>query len=561
MEEERAEVGLSSIKQLASCNKTIRDKALSFLLETWLPTQTHVSDDLMKKLWKGLFYCVWHADKLPAQAELADSISSLVPKLDLPLSLHFLSVFFLTMRREWTGIDALRLDKFYLLIRRFLHNFFVLLKRNSWDLELSCRLMGVLEERTFLAEDKFQGNGVNYHIAAIFLEELRPFLPIRLGVVDILLKPFLLVMAKLPDKVLLRKVKSTMFDELLKKGKELLEVKKSGEDVDSSSDVLLLGSIALTMGFSGKLYELGSSPECCQGNRKFLFSLHDEFLKLEKDLASSGIDISIPDVVEHSEEEVPNKIPITSEEMEVSASEPVEVTEGSNLSLKKCGKGKALGGGDQSSKKNRKKKKKKQMNENIDSDPEKSSTVKRNENEADANGDKLVSDQISGEDLVLNESVISNLQLQFEKIAAEAGLDDDVPNSCDLPKRMKSSTACKKRKRARAMERKQSQNSLQNGEEDSTGATTAKSGEKSAKKVKFSMKNNLIWKPHNPLPPQSLRLPPSVTPRGSALKKGVPPGPIREIPSPAKKVKLRTVSVKKARKSVKRLKKIKSLSA
>jgi ribosomal RNA-processing protein 1 len=59
-----------------------------------------------------------------------------------------------------------------------------------------------------------------------------------------------------------------------------------------------------------------------------------------------------------------------------------------------------------------------------------------------------------------------------------------------------------------------------------------------------------------------LRIPPSVTPRGSALKKGVPPGPIREMPLQTKKAK-----VKKGRRtiigvvpSVKRLKKLRSLS-
>lgn len=561
MEEERAEVGLSSIKQLASCDKSCRDKALSFLLDSWLPTQTHVSEDLMKKLWKGLFYCVWHSDKLPAQAQLADSLSSVIPRLDLPLSLHFLSVFLLTMRREWSGIDVLRLDKFYLLIRRFIHNSFLLLKRNSWDLDLSRRFMGVLDETVFFADDKFQGNGVNYHIASIFLEELTPFLPICSQVVDVLFNPFLLVMTKLPDKVLLGKVKSNMFGELLNKGKDLLEVKKSGEDVDSGSELSLLGSIALTMGFSGKFYELGSSPDCCQGNRKFLFSLHEEFSKLEKDLASSGVDVSIPDVIEHNEEEVPDLIPITAEEMEVSAPEPVELAEDARVPLKKCGKGKASGGGDEVSKKSKKKKKKKKKNESNDSDPEKSYTV-NGKNEAAANGDELASDETFEGGLVpLNESVISNLQLQFEKIAAEAGMDDDVPSSCDLPTSTKSSTSSKKRKRARAVDEKKTQSTLQIEEEDANGVTAAKSGEKNSKKVKFSMKNNLIWKPQNPLPPQSLRLPPSVTPRGSALKKGVPPGPIREISSPAKKVKLRAVSVKKARKGVKRLKKKKSLSA
>ena len=117
----------------------------------------------------------------------------------------------------------------------------------------------------------------------------------------------------------------------------------------------------------------------------------------------------------------------------------------------------------------------------------------------------------------------------------------------------------KKRKRTKSLKGKASQDSADlDGEE----SAVAKSGEKSTKKVRFSMINNLVWKPHNPLPPQSLRLPPSATPRGSALKKGVPPGPIREMPLPTKKPKL-----KRARKAikgvapVKRLKKLKSRAA
>ncbi|XVF64226.1 hypothetical protein PTKIN_Ptkin09bG0151600 [Pterospermum kingtungense] len=79
------------------------------------------------------------------------------------------------------------------------------------------------------------------------------------------------------------------------------------------------------------------------------------------------------------------------------------------------------------------------------------------------------------------------------------------------------------------------------------------------------MKNNLVWKCQSPLPPLSLRLPPSATPRGSALKKGIPPGPIREMPPMAKKLK-KAKSVKKVRKLrksmfplVKRTKKMKSM--
>ncbi|KAK7286570.1 hypothetical protein RJT34_21656 [Clitoria ternatea] len=214
------------------------------------------------------------------------------------------------MRREWTGIDVLRLDKFYLLIRRFISKGFSLLKKNSWDSELVKNFMCVLDDGTFSAEGKLQGNRVNYHVATVFLEELRHFLPLKQQVIEVLLKPFISAMGKFPDKVLLAKIKSGVFDVLLKMGKRLLEVKKSGEEVDSGDDVVVFGTVALVMGFSAKFYELGSSAECRQGNRKVLFGLHSEFLKLEKDAAGSGFEFSVPDVLDRDDDEVPELVPI-----------------------------------------------------------------------------------------------------------------------------------------------------------------------------------------------------------------------------------------------------------
>ena len=59
---------------------------------------------------------------------------------DLFCSLHnkqssilYFETFVKTMEREWNGIDRLRMDKFYMLIRFMLHQVFILLKKHSWD--------------------------------------------------------------------------------------------------------------------------------------------------------------------------------------------------------------------------------------------------------------------------------------------------------------------------------------------------------------------------------------------------------------------------------------------
>ncbi|XP_050259600.1 uncharacterized protein LOC126704611 [Quercus robur] len=570
-EESDPEVEMSSlIKQLANCNQTARNKALRLLLKTWLPSQQSLSEEDLKKLWKGLFYCVWHADNHLFQSQLIDRLSSLLLRLPLPLSFRYLACFLLTIRREWPGIDALRLDKFYLLIRRFLHYSFVLLKTQKWDLGVCVKFVDLLLENTVYANDKFRGNGVNYHVVSVFLEELRAFLPVRAEVVGVLLKPFVSVMGKSGDKVLCNKIKGCVFDVLVKMGVKLLEVKKVGGaecEVDSREDFVVFGTIALTMGFSKEFYEMGSSAECLQGNRKVLFGLYEAFSKLEKDFAASGIEVSIPDIVENDEdEEVPTLVPIAPEVK--MGGDAVNGCADDDKALKKC-KNKDKKKKDSSgSGKTSTKKKKKQKNEISDMIIENGPTGVENENVVIANGDNSVDEIVSDGSLIeFNESVISNLQMQFEKVAAEAGLENDVASARNLAKIKVNGTVSKKRKRTKSMDGKQSQNHELNTEGDAEGGMTAKSGEKSAKKVRFSMKNNLVWKPQSPLPPQSVRIPPSVTPRGSALKKGVPPGPIREMLPATKMMKKRAVAVKKVRKgkksispAAKRVKKLKSRS-
>ncbi|RVW76684.1 Ribosomal RNA processing protein 1-like B [Vitis vinifera] len=460
-------MALDRIRHLASCDKSTRDEALR-LLHTWLPSQSQVSEEDMKKVWKGLFYSLWHADKTPVQSDLIDRLASLLTTLNLPLSIHYFSVFLLTMRREWPGIDALRLDKFYLLIRKFMYNFFLVLKNNSWDLEISKRLIVVLE----LEDGRFSGNGVGYHVASVFLEELRPFLPVRREIVSVLFEPFVEVM-----------------------GRGLLEVKRLGGDEGGDGDAVAFGTLAVGFGFSKKFYELG--------------------LPL---IAFRGIGKSCL---------------------------PEAEVEGASEVVESVGNGSAR----KASKKSKKLKKV-------------SGGIEYNENVTVPNDENSNCEPSSDQSLIdFNESVISNLQMQFEKVAAEVGLGNELMGLCDSPTRPVNGTVSKKRKRA-----KNNNEHDVSSQGDDESSALAKSKGKSAKKVKFSIKNNLVWKPQSPLPPQSLRLPPSVTPRGSALKKGIPPGPVREMPQ-TKKVKKRAKSLKKGRNgiksispAIKRLKKLQSLS-
>ncbi|KAG9456373.1 hypothetical protein H6P81_000881 [Aristolochia fimbriata] len=381
--------GSSIARRLASCDKHIRDKALRSLGK-WLAAHTDVKDEEFRWIWKGLFYCVWHADKQPVQVMLINRLASLVVSLDTSISIRYFEVFLLTMRREWSGIDFLRTH---------------------------------------------------------------------------------------------------------------LDQKKKG-DSDSHVEIENLAFIALKMGFAKKFFELASAPETLQGNRKFLFSLHEDFLKLERDFHKSGIEVSALEA----------KVVADSNVLSYDKVEPFLENVNSLAN--------------EDSKKNKKRKKA-------------SKQVLENGGEKVDNGDEP-NDSLTdnGNPITLDESVISNLQKQFEKAAAEAGMDMDaifVP----MPTGPVNATSSKKRRRAKSMDGTDGKqaSAQQSDDEVEGGNEVGKSGDKSSKKVRFAMKKNLVWKPHSPLPPQSLRLPPSATPRGSALKKGVPPGPISENPAVKKKMK------------------------
>uniref|UniRef100_A0A1D1XR63 Ribosomal RNA processing protein 1 B n=1 Tax=Anthurium amnicola TaxID=1678845 RepID=A0A1D1XR63_9ARAE len=543
-------------KRLASCNKATRDRALR-LLKTWLSAQapaSAVSGEDLLKIWKGLFYCVWHADKLPVQSELVNRLASLLVSLDAGVAGRYLEAFVATIRREWSGIDHLRMDKFYLLIRRFLHHLFLLLSKSAWDRDLSVRMFGVLSEKSLLVVDKNAAQGVNYHIAEIFLEEIRVFLPIPLETFHELLKPFFVVLERSSDRVLVNKVKCSVFVRLLENGAKYLANPRAedGHEVDSGSEVEKLGKIALGLGLSGKLFESASSTDTVQGNRKVLFSLHEGFLKLEKDLANSGISISFSQENGGPEYVI---VPVCSESTQQDVGVMVSADGSSDdMPSKKRKKVKKVSGRGSTKKSKRKK------NGLTDSAGECIVLTSPNGGGLTDSAENLpVTMKEYGDSISFDETVISNLQKQFEKVAAEAGMTVGAMGASATPV---ITPAMKKRKRAKNVDIQVSTSSSVSPR----GSSLGKSGDKSVKKVRFSLKNNLVWKPHNPLPPQSLRLPPSATPRGSALKKGVPPGPIRESPA-SKKAKVKANSVKKVRKSsksvspaVKRLRKLQSRS-
>ncbi|KIM31887.1 hypothetical protein M408DRAFT_327284 [Serendipita vermifera MAFF 305830] len=163
-------------KELASTEKKTRDKAVNDLRKFLATTGEKPMSDLeMAKLWKGLFYCFWLSDKPLVQQELSTSLADLllvIPTQDA--SFHFLRGFWQAIVREWSGLDYLRIDKYYMLVRKFVNAAFRLLIREQWSLVALAEYTDIMTGKggPLNREDRKIPTSLVYHLADIQNEEL-----------------------------------------------------------------------------------------------------------------------------------------------------------------------------------------------------------------------------------------------------------------------------------------------------------------------------------------------------------------------------------------------------
>ncbi|KAH8930840.1 hypothetical protein BDL97_20G002300 [Sphagnum fallax] len=289
MEEKGVATGSYSFaRKLASSDVRTREKGMG-LLVLWLACQQEVREDELKKIWKGLFYCVWHADKAPVQADLIDRLAAVLENLDLKLSVEFFKVFLSTMRREWGGIDRLRLDKFYLLLRQVLVRVFAVLQKHEWEDSTVEKFMNALLERALLVKDEFPALGINLHMTDIFLDELRKVQPLSSHTLGLMLEPFYSTIAASSDKSLLKRVRERVFNSLLEDAQGFISRKQESK-LDREDETF--GAQVLSLPLVTRLFALASASSTPQANRKVLYEICDCFSKLEKLVAVAGVDIS-----------------------------------------------------------------------------------------------------------------------------------------------------------------------------------------------------------------------------------------------------------------------------
>ncbi|KAI8847713.1 nucleolar protein,Nop52-domain-containing protein [Chytridium lagenaria] len=204
-------------KFLASVDKKVRDNAVNRLVE-WIKGKKDLSDLDLVKLWKGLFYCFWLSDKGPVQQHLATKLSDIILNLEEDLAFRFLRAFWTIIGLEWHGIDRLRLDKYYMLLRKFTCNSFKLLASLDFAEEAVKNHSDILSSGPLSVGNPKFPDSLRYHITDSFVEELRNSAPaqeIPASVFD----PFFDFLQSSSNKILLEKVE-TLFTGLLPKESE-----------------------------------------------------------------------------------------------------------------------------------------------------------------------------------------------------------------------------------------------------------------------------------------------------------------------------------------------------
>lgn len=216
-------------QRLAGNEQVTRDRAVrklrKYIVARTQRAEGSFTHDELLKVWKGLFYCMWMQDKPLLQEELGRTISQLVHAFQTTEAQQlFLQTFWQTMNREWTGIDRLRLDKFYMLMRMVLHESLKALKMRAWEERQTERLLELLTTE-ILHPDSQAPNGVKSHFLEVFLEELT-----KVGADELtadqnlrLIEPFCRVAARTQDPLVLHSITRGIFETIVEQAPLAIE--------------------------------------------------------------------------------------------------------------------------------------------------------------------------------------------------------------------------------------------------------------------------------------------------------------------------------------------------
>ncbi|KAJ3415924.1 Ribosomal RNA processing protein 1 B [Chytridiales sp. JEL 0842] len=284
-------------KNLANSDRKVRDQAVASLVQ-WLQSKSDITDLEMLKLWKGLFYCFWMSDKWVIQQHLAEKLAGVALELEVAVGLKYIQAFWSIMIREWHGIDRLRLDKFYFLLRKFHGATFKLLDSSEWDADIWETVESFLTNGPLHLTSHQVADGLRYHTVDVLLEEIQSSVGFASIPSTMLLKvfgPFLNILSVSTNKIWVSRIK-----DLFIAVKDLAANAEASEE--TKQNVALLGK---------QLFKTAALKETLQKNRETIYELYEMY--------NSTVPVDVADVIEDEKPVVENE-----ESEESTPEEPVE---------------------------------------------------------------------------------------------------------------------------------------------------------------------------------------------------------------------------------------------
>lgn len=158
------------VKALASTHEETREEAIDSIDKYILINGGKLSQMDVQKLWKGLYYSMWLCDGGENQVNLSENLARIFNSSQVKVDdwVKYNDAFWAVIIKEWSNIDQWRMDKYYLLIRRFLRANFKYLRNNNWDKKYIEKFNKFMKTPLGLNKNM----AIAYHLCDIYLDEL-----------------------------------------------------------------------------------------------------------------------------------------------------------------------------------------------------------------------------------------------------------------------------------------------------------------------------------------------------------------------------------------------------
>jgi hypothetical protein len=217
----------------------------------------------------------------------------------------FIRTFFRTVRREWGNMDKYRVDKFYTLIRLYMHEIFKYMALRHWNLGI-IRLFNDCIFEEILNKTP---NGLRYHLIDLALEELAkvnaeaPMPLTEATFLDTLEPYFAMAQTGARDDTVQARVLERVLERFLNEYSVVSE-KAVQEREDDEADADMEPSLIMDQVHVGSvaqfIFELASDPETHDKYRKSLYDMHKLYMRRVK---AVGTDVELPTGAEEGDDE------------------------------------------------------------------------------------------------------------------------------------------------------------------------------------------------------------------------------------------------------------------